>query len=234
MATFSAAASWPGPRAGLAVELDQRHEALGLAADDGDGERQAERAGADDRLRRAADGDPDGQRVLHGARPDAGVAQRRAVPARPRDVHVVADPQEQVELLGVEVVVVVEVVAEERERLDERAAAGHDLRAAVRDVVDLGELLEDADGVVGAEDGDGAREADVRGARGDGGERDGGGGDGEVAAVVLPDAEDVEPELVGQLGLLEQVLEALLRGDAGGEVREGGDAEFHADQDIAE
>ena len=97
-----------------------------------------------------------------------------------------------------------------------------------------GELLEDADGVVGAEDGDGAREADRRGARGDGRERHGGGGDGEVAAVVLADAEDVEPELVGQLGLLEQVLEALLRGDAGGEVREGGDAEFHARQDTAE
>ena len=45
----------------------------------------------------------------------------------------------------------------------------------------------------------------VRGARGDGGERDGGGGDGEVAAVVLADAEDVEAELLGQLGLLEQV-----------------------------
>jgi hypothetical protein len=35
----------------LAVELDERDEALGRAADDRDREREAERAGAHDRLR---------------------------------------------------------------------------------------------------------------------------------------------------------------------------------------
>ena len=35
--------------------------------------------------------------------------------------------------------------------------------------------------------------------------------DGEVGAVVLADAEDVEPDLVGQLDLLEQVAQPLRR-----------------------
>ena len=35
--------------------------------------------------------------------------------------------------------------------------------------------------------------------------------DGEVGPVVLADAEDVEPDLVGQLDLLEQVAQPLLR-----------------------
>ena len=76
---------------------------------------------------------------------------------------VVADRQQQVELLGVELVVVVEVVAEEREGLDERAAPGHDLRAPARQQVDLGELLEDAHRIVGAQHRDRAREADPLG-----------------------------------------------------------------------
>jgi hypothetical protein len=73
-----------------------------------------------------------------------------------------AQGQQQVELLGEELVVVAQVVAEERIGLDEGAAADDDLRAAVGDEVERGEVLEDADGIVGAEDRDGAGEADVR------------------------------------------------------------------------
>ena len=49
----------------------------------------------------------------------------------------------------------------------------------------------------------------------------------EVRPVVLADREHVEPELVGQLGLLEQLAHALLRRDARGEVGEGGDSKLH-------
>ena len=52
---------------------------------------------------------------------------------------------------------------------------------------------------------DGARQADALGPRGAGGEHDRGRGDREVGAVVLADAEHVEPDLVGELDLLEQV-----------------------------
>ena len=47
------------------------------------------------------------------------------------------------------------------------------------------------------------------GALGRGGQDDGRGGDGEVGPVVLADAEDVEPDLVGQRDLLDQVSEPL-------------------------
>ena len=85
--------------------------------------------------------------------------------AGPVDVLVVADLEEEVELFGEERVVVFEGEAEERERLDERAAADDHLGAAVGEEVEGRELLKDADGVGGAEDGDGAGETDVVRAR---------------------------------------------------------------------
>ena len=77
------AARGPPARAARAVELGERREALGQAADDRERHRQAERAGADRRLGRAADRDPDRQRILQRPRVDAAVVDRRAVRARP-------------------------------------------------------------------------------------------------------------------------------------------------------
>ena len=158
---------------------------------------------------RAADRDPDRQRLLQRPRVDAAVVERRAVRARPRDALLLAQREQQLELLGEQLVVVVEVVAEERERLDERAAPGHDLRAPAGEQVERREVLEDAHRVVGAEHGDGARQADALRALGRRGEHDRGRRDGEVRPVVLADAEDVEPDLVGELDLLDQVAQPL-------------------------
>ena len=69
--------------AGAAVQLGERDEALGEAADDRERHRQAERAGAARRLGRAADGDPDRQRILQRPRVDAAVVDRGAVAAGP-------------------------------------------------------------------------------------------------------------------------------------------------------
>ncbi len=65
--------------------------------------------------------------------------------------------------------------------------------------------------------------------RGRGGaEDDGGRRDGEVGPVVLADAEDVEPDLVGELDLLEQVPEPLPGAQLGrGQLRERVDAQLH-------
>ncbi len=144
-----------------------------------------------------------------------------------------AEAQEEVELLDEELVVVGEVVAEERERLDERAAPGHDLGAAAREQVEGGELLKHAHGVVRAEHADGAREPEPRRPLGDGGQRHRRCRDGEVGAVVLADPEDVQPDLVGERRLLDQVAQALRgrdrppRGRVGRELREGVETEFH-------
>src|SRR5829696_4665573 len=215
------------PRCSLAVEPGEGREVLGLTADDRDRQREAEHRGTNDRLRRSPDGDPDGQRSLERARVDSGVLERRAVLARPRDTLGIAHLKQQFELLGKQLVVIAQVVTEQRERLDERASACHDLRAAVRDEIERGEVLEDAHRVVGAQNRDRARQAN--------GSRAGSGGrqhhsrrrDGVVGAMVLADAEDVEAELICQLDLLEEVVQPPCRVDLGADVGEGVEAKFH-------
>jgi hypothetical protein len=115
-----------------------------------------------------------------------------------------AQLQQQLQLLGEELVVVLQVVAEERERLDEGAAPGHDLGAAAGEQVERGEAWKTRTG---------SSELSTvtalvrrirsvrRGGRQDHGRR----GDDVVGTVVLADAEDVEAHLVGQLDLLHQV-----------------------------
>ena len=168
-------------------------------------------------------------------REDADAVERRAHRALPADRLAgaigIPERREDRELLLEEVVVVVERVAEERERLGERAAAEDHLGAAARDGVEGGEALVDADRVVGAEHRDGGAEADALGAAGDGGEHDLRRADGEVRAVVLAHAEEVDADLVGQLGLRDDVAEDLgvrLGAAVGvdGDVAEGVEAEF--------
>ena len=127
-------------------------------------------------------------------------------------MRLLAQLEQQLELLGEQLVVVVEVVAEQGEGLDERAAPGHDLGAPARQQVDLGELLKDAHRVIGAEYGHRARQADPLGLHRDRRQHHRRRGHEEVRAVMLADREHVEPELVGELGLLDQVAHALLRG----------------------
>ena len=139
-----------------------------------------------------------------------------------------AHVQQQLELLGEELVVVVEVVAEQRERLDERASAGHDLRTAAREEVERREVLEHADGVVRAEDGHRARQPDALRPRRGCGEHDRRRRHGEVRPVVLADPEDVEADLVRELDLLHEVAQPLLGALlALARVREREDADLH-------
>lgn len=223
--------SVPGAPAGLAIEIDQRRESLRLAANDGERQRQAEGAGARHGLRRAADRDPDGQLTL-GAGIDAEIVDGRAVAAAPAHAFILADAQQQFEVLGEQRVVVVQVLAEQRERFDEGAAPGHDLGAPARQQVDGGELLEHPHRIVGTQHRHRAGQLDAPGDGGGGGEDDGGRRDREVRPVMLADAEHIEPDLVGEADLFHQLGEAL-----GGRVlrpglREGVDADFHGDHSI--
>ena len=193
------------------VELGEGSEALGQAADDRERHRQPEQAGARGRLGIPTDGDPDGQALLQRPRVDGEAVQRRAMLARPRDALRFPQLEQQLQLLGEQVVVVVEVVAEEREGLDERAAADHDLGPAFAEQVHRGELLEDPDGVVRAEHVHRARQPNPPGAHGGRAEDDSRRRDREVRAMMLADPEDVEPDLVGELDLLDQVAQPLGR-----------------------
>src|SRR5438105_9501500 len=152
----------------------------------------------------------------------------------PGDPFAFADLEEKIELLLEELVVVRQVVSEQRERLGERTAAGHDLRATVRDEVERGEALKDPDGIVRADDADGARQADARRPRGRGGKDDRGGGNSELAAVVLAQAVHVETHLVCELDLVEKPPHALVGADRspahgiGRRLSEAVDPELHA------
>jgi len=102
---------------GATVQLRERDETLGLPADDRERERKPEPACPNRRFGAPADGDPDRQRLLHRPRVDVEPGDRRAVLAGPGHALARAEEEQQLELLGEEVVVVLEVVAEERERL---------------------------------------------------------------------------------------------------------------------
>ena len=224
----------PGAPRRVAVEIEQRREARRLAADDGERQRQSERAGAHHRLRRAADGDPDRQLLLVGTRIDAAVVDRRAQAARPADRFAVAQLEQQVELFGKQRVVVAEIVAEQRERFDEGAAPRHDLGAPARQQVERRELLEHADRIVRREHRHRAGQLDLLGAFGGRGKNHRRRRGGVVGAVMLAEAEHVEADLVGKLDLFDQVAQPLMRADVAGaffraDVGEGVETEFHID-----
>ena len=90
------------------------------------------------------------------ARIDALAGECSAVLAGPVDAFVRADVEQQVELLREQGVIILELQAEQRERLDERAAADHELGAAAGKQIQRGKLLEDPHGVRGTQDRDGA------------------------------------------------------------------------------
>ena len=69
--------------------------------------------------------------------------------------------QQQVELLGEQVIIVPPIQAEQRKGLGERTSADDDFSAAFRDQIKRRELLKDAYGVSGAQDSHRAREADL-------------------------------------------------------------------------
>jgi DNA-binding MarR family transcriptional regulator len=77
------------------------------------------------------------------------------VSSGPVDVRTVPNGQQEVELFGEQRVVVGKDQPEQREGLGEGTSTGHDLGPAAGDEVQRGELLEDADGIGGAEHRDG-------------------------------------------------------------------------------
>ena len=91
--------------------------------------------------------------------------------ARPGDALGSVELEEEVELLVEELVVVGEVVAEQRERFGVGAASRGDLGPAGGDEIDGGEVLEDLDRIGGGQHGDGAGEPDALGGLGDRGEQ---------------------------------------------------------------
>ena len=194
---------------GLVEELGERREPRRGPADDREHQREPVVRGADDRLGAAADTDPDregpGFEMWH----DILVVKGRARLALPGDRAALEQLGEEVGLLLEEVLVVGEVVAEERERVDAGTSPEDDFRPTAGDRVERRVALEHADRIVRAQDGDGGPDVDPGRARGDRGEHDVGGRQREVVGVVLTDPEEVDADLVGEDALFDEVPDRL-------------------------
>ena len=145
----------------------------------------------------------------------------------------IPEPEQQVEFFAEEFVVVLEVIAKEREGLGEGSPARHDLRTPIGQKVKSGEILKDPDGIIRAQHRHGAGQSDMAGPHRCGGEDDGRRRDGEIWTVMLTHAKNIEADLVGQLDLLQQIAQTLGRRHhlTGRGIRcrlcEGVNAEFH-------
>ena len=193
----------------LAEQAGERGESLGGAADDRDHEREPVARGVYDGLGASADPDPGRYGPGLGVGIHRETIDRGASRAAPRHGLLPEQLGEEVDLLLEELLVVPQVVAEQRERLDAGAAPEDDFGATVRDGVERRVALEDADRVVRADDGDRRPEMDAGRAGGDRREHDVTGGQGEVVGVVLADTEVVDPHLVGQDPFVDQVANRL-------------------------
>ena len=214
---------------GASVQLREGREALRLAADDSERHRQAEPPGADRGLGRSADGDPDRQRILQRPRVYAEAVERRTVLSRPGHVLGLPQLEQELELLGEQLVVVDEVVTKSGNdsmndprpamisarppEMRSSAAKSWKTRTGSSELMMLTALVRRMFLV-----------CSVAAASTTAGEE-------TTKSVVLADAEDVEPELVRELDLFEQVANALggrqrpSRRRVGRELSEGVDAE---------
>lgn len=129
---------------------------------------------------------------------DKGFGQRGTEASLPGHDGRLVDAQQEFELLAVEVVVVGEAVAEQREGLGGGSPSGGDLSPSARDRVNGGELLEQAHRIVCAEHGHGATQPDAGSRSGGGGQDSGRRRGGHLLGVVLADSEVLQPHLIGQ------------------------------------
>ena len=116
---------------------------------------------------------------------------------------------EQAGLLLEELLVVGQVVAEERERVDAGASSEDDLCPPAGDGVERGVALKHPDRIVRAQYRDGRPEMDAGGARSDRAEHHVAGRQREVIGVVFADPEEIHADLVGQDPLFDEVADGL-------------------------
>src|SRR5216684_3069217 len=199
----------PGTSSRLAIKIHQRPKPPRVTADDRDHQRQPEHTRTRERVWGASDPQPDWQWILHRSRIHTLPAQGRPELTRPRDVLVGTHVQQEVQLLGKQRVVVVQVVAEEWEGFDRRASADNHLGPSLRNQVERRELLEQAHRVRRAQNGHRAGQTnascasrrcsqDHRRRRVE-----------ELALVVFADSENTQPDLVRLLDALEQLAHAV-------------------------
>ena len=132
----------------------------------------------------------------------------RVVPP-PRDRFLLEQGNEEVELFLEQGLVSSEVVAEQGKRLGEGAAPEDHVGSSLRDRVEGCKPLKHANRIVRTQHRDGRAEPDPTRACRDGAQQHFGRGDGEIGAVMFADADEIDPEFVGEHTLFDNVAEHL-------------------------
>src|SRR6202158_6296448 len=179
------------------------------AADETQHHREAEPAGSLRAFPRAANPYPDRKRFLAGARSNRRIAQRSTEAPRPRHVIALSQGKEEVELFAENRVVVIERHPEDGERFDECAAAYDDLRTAVADEVQGGEILIDPNRVEHAQDGYRAGQSDRSCTRRDRRQHDGRRRDSEVQGVMFAEREQIQVQPLSDRGEAKDLVDPL-------------------------
>ena len=181
-----------GFRSLAAVKLDHWRQLCGRHADIGERQRQSEFAGSFDAALRTAGPDPDRQAALRGARRNRGVVQAGTKSALPGDPFGGVKLHQQLEFFLEQLVIVGQVVTEQRKGLREYAASCNDLGAAVGDEVQCGKVFEHRNRIGCAQDGDRARQADPLCYCGDRRQHHGGRRNGHIQPMMLAGGKNVE------------------------------------------
>src|SRR5258708_18612589 len=147
------------------------------------------------------------------------------------DFRVLTNLQQEIEFFREERIVVFEVEAEEWIGFDERAAADNDLCSTLRKQVERRELLKDANRISRAEHGYSTGQTDPASACSRRGQDDRRRGVGEIVPVVFADAKNIHPDTVGELDLLQKIVQALrgTKANPGHRVSSRGDEAVDAD-----
>jgi hypothetical protein len=179
------------------IKIDERAEPMKVAPDNGDHKRKSQSPGACERLWRAANAEPDRDLSLMRPWKNALTVKGRPEATLPSNMDLVTQLQEKVEFLREQRVIVLHSEAEQRIGFPERAAPNHDFCSTFGDEIHGGEFLEKADGIDGAEDSDGAGEANALCASSGGREDHRRRRIEEFLAVMLADAKHIESDPVG-------------------------------------
>jgi hypothetical protein len=197
--------------AGALVKIDIGREAAGIAADDRQHQLQVLPHDADHAFGRAADPDPDCHRLTQ-RREDRLIFQGAAGLSRPGDAGVAQEVGEEVKAFLEKLVIVLQLMPEKRVTFGKGPAPEDRLGATVGQGVQRRESLEDPDGIVGGKDGDGGAKLDAPGPAGNGGKHDLGRGDREIGAVMLAQANEINPDFIGKRGLVQNLAQHAVHG----------------------
>ncbi len=156
---------------------------------------------------------PDGGRLLMRTGERGRAVERGPEAARPGDLLLAPQPAQQLVVLLLQRVLVVRIPAEEPPGLGGVALADGQLQPAAGELVDGGVVLGDPYRIEGGQHGDGGEEPDAVRTGGDRAQHRGRRAGQERRTVPLADAEGVEPQLLGQHGEFDDLLEAVVRGE---------------------